>query len=75
MFEGRDLRLVLQGHLHVVDQAQVKGIKFVTGGAVSGSWWGGPFRGFPEGFVVVDIRGDAIDYRYETYGWEAGKLR
>ena len=75
MFEGRDLRLVLQGHLHVVDQAQVKGIKFVTGGAVSGSWWGGPFRGVPEGFVVVDIRGDAIDYRYETYGWEAGKLR
>jgi 3',5'-cyclic AMP phosphodiesterase CpdA len=37
-FEGRDLRLVLQGHLHIVEQAQVKGTKFVTGGAVCGAW-------------------------------------
>jgi predicted phosphodiesterase len=71
MFENRDLRLVLQGHLHIVEQAQVKGTKFVTGGAVSGSWWKGPYRGFPEGFVVVDIRDDIIDYHYETYGWDA----
>lgn len=73
MFEGRDLRLVLQGHLHIVEQAQVKGTKFVTGGAVSGAWWKGPFRGFPEGFVVVEVKNGAIDYHYETYGWDAGE--
>ena len=72
-FEGRDLRLVLQGHLHIVEQAQVKGTKFVTGGAVSGAWWKGPFRGFPEGFIVVDVKDGAIDYHYETYGWEAAE--
>jgi 3',5'-cyclic AMP phosphodiesterase CpdA len=71
LFEGRDLRLVLQGHLHIVEQAQVKGTKFVTGGAVSGSWWEGPFRGFPEGFVMVQVDGDVINYHYETYGWKA----
>jgi len=73
MFKDRDLRLVLQGHLHIVEQAQVRGTKYVTGGAVSGAWWEGAFRGFPEGFVVVDIVGDAIDYNYEIYGWEAGE--
>lgn len=73
LFEGRDLRLVLQGHLHIVEQAQVKGTKFVTGGAVSGGWWEGPFRGFPEGFVVIDVTGGEISYRYETYGWQADR--
>ena len=72
-FEGRDLRLVLQGHLHIVEQAQVKGTKFVTGGAVSAAWWKGPYKDFPEGFVVVDIKDGAIDYHYETYDWEAGE--
>lgn len=72
-FEGRDLRLVLQGHLHIVEQAQVRGTKFVTGGAVCGAWWKGPFRGFAEGFMVVDVKNGAIDYHYEGYGWQAGK--
>ncbi len=72
-FEDRDLRLVLQGHLHIVEQAQVKGTKFVTGGAVSAAWWKGPYKDFPEGFVVVDVKDGRIDYHYETYGWEAGK--
>jgi predicted phosphodiesterase len=72
-FEGRDLRLVLQGHLHIVEQAQVKGTKFVTGGAVCGAWWKGPFRGFAEGFLVVEVKNGAIDYHYESYGWQAGE--
>ncbi len=72
-FEGRDLRLVLQGHLHIVEQAQVKGTKFVTGGAVSAAWWKGPYKGFPEGFVVIDVKDGAIDYHYEDYGWQAGE--
>lgn len=73
LFDGRDLRLVLQGHLHIVEQAQVKGTKFVTGGAVSAAWWKGPYKDFPEGFVVVDVKDGEIDYHYETYGWKAGE--
>lgn len=71
LFEGRDLRLVLQGHLHVVEQNALRGTHFVTAGAVSGAWWEGPYEGFPEGFVVVDVDGDAFSYHYETYGWRA----
>ena len=71
MFEGYDLKLVLQGHLHIVEQIAIKGTHFVTGGAVSGAWWKGPFEGFPEGFVVVDIDGERFSYYYEDYGWKA----
>jgi len=71
LFRGRDLRLVLQGHLHIVEQAQVGRTKFVTGGAVCGAWWKGPYRGFDEGFLVVDIRDGEISYHYEGYGWDA----
>jgi 3',5'-cyclic AMP phosphodiesterase CpdA len=73
LFEGRDLRLVLQGHLHIVEQIAIRGTHFVTAGAVCGAWWNGPRDGFPEGFVVVDVDGDAFTYRYETYRWQAGK--
>jgi hypothetical protein len=73
LFEGRNLKLVLQAHLHIVEQIAVKGTHFVTAGAVSGAWWKGPHEGFPEGFVVVDVDEDAFDYRYETYGWRAGE--
>lgn len=71
LFEGHDLRMVLQGHLHIVEQISFKGIHYVTGGAVCGAWWKGPRDGFPEGFVVVDIDGEEMNYRYETYGWDA----
>ncbi len=71
LFEEYDLRLVLQGHLHIVEQIAIKGTHFVTGGAVSGAWWKGPFEGFLEGFVVVDIDGERFTYYYESYGWDA----
>jgi Icc protein len=71
LFEEYDLKLVLQGHLHIVEQIAIKGTHFVTGGAVSGAWWKGPFEGFPEGFVVIDIDGERFSYYYEAYGWRA----
>ncbi|MBN2183911.1 MAG: metallophosphoesterase [Candidatus Krumholzibacteriota bacterium] len=71
LFEEYDLKLVLQGHLHIVEQIAIKGTHFVTGGAVSGAWWKGPFEGFPEGFVVVDFDGARFSYYYESYGWKA----
>jgi hypothetical protein len=71
VFEDSDLRLVLQGHLHLVEEIDWRSIKIVTGGAVCGGWWKGPNYGFPEGFVVADVRDGKIDWYYETYGWHA----
>ncbi len=71
LFKDHDLRLVLQGHLHLVEEIIFKEIHYITGGAVSGRWWRGSRDGFDEGFVVIDIEGDSITWKYVTYGWKA----
>lgn len=67
-----NVKLVLAGHLHHVEQIQVDGVSFFTGGAVCGNWWKGAQQGCPEGFAVFDLHNDgtfAMDYR--AYGWKA----
>ena len=71
LFEGHNLKLVLQGHLHEVEEIIYKGTHYITAGAVSGAWWRGPREGFPEGFAVVDVVGDEFTWQYESYGWQA----
>jgi Icc protein len=44
---------------------------FVTGGAVCGKWWRGRWYGTPEGFGIVTLRRDRVDWEYRTYGWVA----
>ena len=71
LFGGHNLRLVLQGHLHACEDIYVKGIHFITGGAVSGGWWRGAHRGFEEGFMMVHVSsGGEIESQYIDYGWQ-----
>jgi 3',5'-cyclic AMP phosphodiesterase CpdA len=71
LFERHTLRLVLQGHLHLVEEITYDGTTFLTGGSVCGAWWRGARDQFEEGFVVLDIEGDSMSWRYVDYGWEA----
>jgi Icc protein len=70
-FEGHNLKLALQGHLHMVEEIRYRNTTYITGGAVSGAWWKGARDGFPEGFTVVDVNGNDFSWHYETYGWQA----
>jgi predicted phosphodiesterase len=70
LFRDYNLKLVLQGHLHSCEDISVKGIHFITGGAVSGGWWKGAHRGFEEGFLMVHVSGDEIKTEYIDYGWQ-----
>ena len=70
-FKRSDLRLVLQGHLHIFEEIKEDGFTVVTGGAVCGDWWKGPHWGIPEGFVVADVRDGQITWQYQSYGWHA----
>ncbi len=71
LFAGYKLKVVLQGHLHEVEEINFRGVHYITGGAVCGGWWQGDRDGFPEGFVVIDVAGDDFDWHYQTYGWQA----
>ncbi|HYZ85249.1 MAG TPA: metallophosphoesterase [Bryobacteraceae bacterium] len=62
-----NLKAVLQGHTHVCENVQFRGCQFITTGAVCGNWWKGPRFGSPEGFGVVKLRGDVVEYRYQAY--------
>jgi 3',5'-cyclic AMP phosphodiesterase CpdA len=70
LFAGHNLKLVLQGHLHTVEDIYVDGVHFVTGGAVSARWWSGANRGYEEGFLMVHVDGEDFDWEYVDYLWE-----
>ncbi len=67
LFAEHNLMLVLQGHLHVSEYLRWKNTTFITGGAVSGGWWKGPFHGTKEGFNVVTLHSDRVEWEYVDY--------
>lgn len=71
LFRDHNLTLVLQGHLHIVEEIVFRDVHFITGGAVSGAWWTGERDGFHEGFIVVDVKDYEFSWRYEPYVWGA----
>lgn len=72
LFEGKNLRLVLQGHLHALEEINLNNqVRFITAGAVSANWWNGDLRGLQEGFLKVQVTGQDFDWEYVDFGWEA----
>ena len=71
LFEKHNLILVLQGHLHVNEMLRWRNTTFITGGAVCAKWWRGPWYGTEEGFGLVTLRGNQVDWEYIDYGWTA----
>jgi predicted phosphodiesterase len=71
LFEGHNVIGVLQGHTHINENVEYKGINYVTSGAICGNWWKGTRMGTPEGFTVVNVANGRVTTRYETYGFKA----
>lgn len=71
LFQDHNLKLVLQGHLHLVEDIYIDDIHFITGGAVAAAWWTGPYRDDEEGFILVKVKGNEFDWEYIDYKWEA----
>ncbi len=66
-----NVKAVLQGHTHIVENVRYQGRQYITSGAVSGEWWRGKRNGDPEGFGVLTVKGGEISWEYRTYGWKA----
>lgn len=74
LLRDNNTKLCVSGHIHLMDQMKFMGVDFVSNGAVSGSWWGGPHQWVPEGYGVFDLFDDGTyEYQYVTYGWVAEK--
>ncbi|MCD8044570.1 MAG: metallophosphoesterase [Tannerellaceae bacterium] len=71
-FDGKNIKLFLQGHQHLHEEMLLQGVHYVTGGAVCGNWWNGPFHGTQEGFLLLEIdENNNITWQYIEYGWQA----
>ncbi|MEZ5195445.1 MAG: metallophosphoesterase [Bacteroidales bacterium] len=73
LFTDRNLKLVLQGHLHFLEDIYANGIHFITGGAVSSKWWSGRNNGLEEGFLMVHIDGEDFTWEYIDFGWKVNE--
>jgi Icc protein len=71
LFEGHNVLGVLQGHTHINERVEWKGVPYITSGAICGNWWQGTRMGTPEGFTVVTVANNKLTTRYETYGFKA----
>ena len=73
LLRKKNLKLVLQGHQHYFEDLFMDGVHFITGGAVSAAWWGGPNGTLEEGFMLVKVYGEQIKAEYVDFGWEVRK--
>jgi len=72
VFQPCNVKLLVSGHIHLVDRVEYRGMTFVCNGAVCGNWWKGPLQQFPEGYGVINLHADGrFDHRFVTYGWKA----
>jgi 3',5'-cyclic-AMP phosphodiesterase len=71
LFSEYNLKLVLQGHLHYLEDIYVQNqIHFITGGAVCGRWWSNKPGDLPEeGFMMIHVKGEELSAEYVDYGW------
>ncbi|HZX10621.1 MAG TPA: metallophosphoesterase [Acidobacteriota bacterium] len=70
LFKDHNLKLVLQGHLHVVEDIFIGGLRFITAGAVCANWWEGPRDGMEEGFALIHIKGSSVEWEYIDIEWD-----
>lgn len=65
-----NVKLCLSGHMHTQDRCEYRGVWYVCGGAVSGSWWDGSEYGFPPCYGGLDLFADGtFTYEFIDYGW------
>ena len=71
VFKGYNIKMVLQGHTHFLEDILYNGIHYITGGAVSGSVWNGKRFDMEEGFLYMHIKkNNTFSWEYIDYGWE-----
>jgi 3',5'-cyclic-AMP phosphodiesterase len=57
------IRVCLSGHIHLQDEVDYLGVKYYCNGAVSGSWWHGPYQEFPPAYAIMELFEDGTSKR------------
>ena len=70
VLERHNVKLLLQGHSHRVEDTFWNGTWYVTGAAGSGAWWAGSWTGSDPGYTIIKCEGDKVSWSHESYPWE-----
>lgn len=74
LFQHKNLRLILQGHLHYFEALDILNkVKVITAPSVSGKWWQGKQHDIEEGFIKLNMDGDHVDYEYIDFKWQSDR--
>ena len=52
------IKVCISGHIHLQDELNYLGIKYLCNGAVSGNWWKGSFQEFAPSYAVMELFND-----------------
>ena len=67
-YQYKNVKLCLSGHIHLQDEVEYLGVKYLCNGAVSGNWWEGNYQEFPPAYAVVDLYEDgSVQSEYKPY--------
>ncbi len=70
ILERHNVKAVLQGHMHIVEDFYYNGIWYITSQSVSAAWWGGNWRGHKPGYTVLSVKDDQLYWHREEFEWE-----
>jgi len=71
ILERHNVKAVLQGHSHQIEDYYYNGIWYITSQSVSAAWWGGNWRGFKPGYTVLQLGKDGqIAWKRYEFEWE-----
>jgi len=77
--DNKDLRLVLerhqvkallQGHCHHIEEFRYKGVRYLTSAAGSAAWWAGDWVGSPPGYTLFRCEGEELSWEHKTFPWK-----
>jgi 3',5'-cyclic AMP phosphodiesterase CpdA len=60
----KNVKLALSGHIHMHDEVNFLGVKYLCNGAVCGAWWNGNYQEFPPAYVILDLYDDGSSNHY-----------
>ena len=67
-----NVKACVSGHMHLVEQIDFAGVRYLCNGAVSAGWWKGKHKDTDFGYALVDLFDDgSVERRYVPYGWTA----
>ncbi len=70
ILERHQVKALLQGHSHEIEQFCYNGVWYLTSAAVSGAWWAGSWTGNKPGYTLFRCEGDELRWSHHVFGWE-----